>query len=97
MYLTTERGIRGGISVIPHRYSKANNKYFPNTYNPKEESTYIMYLNANNLYGWAIIQALPTGNFKQCSPNKFTEDKVLDMKDDQAIGYIFDVDLEYPM
>ena len=94
MYLTTERGIRGCISVIPHRYSKANNQYLPNTYNPKEESAYIVYLDANNLYGWAMIQALPTGNFKQCSPNEFT-DKVLNMDDDQAKGYIFDVDLKY--
>ena len=91
MYLTTERGIRGGICVIPHRYWKANNNYM-STYDPKEESKYIMYLDANNLYGWAMIQALPTGNFKQCSPNKFTEDKVLDMTDDQPIGYEFDVD-----
>ena len=61
MYLMTERGIRGGISVIPHRYSKANNKYMPD-YNPHAPSKYIMYLDANNLYGRAMIQALPTGN-----------------------------------
>ncbi|HRP37489.1 MAG TPA: hypothetical protein PLS50_06815, partial [Candidatus Dojkabacteria bacterium] len=96
MYLTTERGIRGGISVIPHRYSKANNKYLQN-YNPNEESKYIMYLDANNLYGWAMIQALPTGNFKWCTPSKFNENKIMNMDDDQETGYIFDVDLEYPV
>jgi len=95
MYLMTERGIRGGISVIPHRYSKANNKYL-SSYNPNEESKYIMYLDANNLYGWAMMQALPTGNFKWCSASKFTENKIINMNDDQETGYIFDVDLEYP-
>jgi len=95
MYLMTERGIRGGISMISHRYSKANHKYLPN-YNPNEESKYIIYLDANNLYGWAMSQALPTGNFKKCSPSKFNKNKVLNMTDDQKTGYIFDVDLEYP-
>jgi len=58
MYLMVERGIRGGISVIPHRYSKANNKYLK-TFNPKEKAKYILYLDANNLYGWSMIQFLP--------------------------------------
>ena len=53
MQLFIEKGMRGGISYIAHRHAKANNKYMKNC-NEKEESTYIMYLDANNLYGWAM-------------------------------------------
>ena len=62
MQLFIEKGMRGGISYIAHRHAQANNKYMKN-YNEKEESSYIMYLDANNLYGWAMSQKLPSGNF----------------------------------
>ena len=55
--------MRGGISYIANRYGKANNKYMKK-YNEKAPSKYIMYLDANNLYGWAMSQYLPTGGFK---------------------------------
>ena len=57
-----EKGMRGGISTITHRYAVANNKYMKN-YDPEKESSYIPYLDANNLYGWAMSQKLPTGDF----------------------------------
>ena len=94
MYLMVERGLRGGISVISHRHSKANNKYLPN-YNPQEPSKYISYVDANNLYGWGMVQSMPVGNF-QWSNDVFDEKTVLKMTDDQPTGYIFEVDLEYP-
>ena len=64
-----EKGMRGGISIITHRYAKANNRYMKN-YNPEDDTSYIMHLDANNLYGWAMIQPLPYGGFKWVSNNK---------------------------
>ena len=63
MLLMVEEGIRGGICHVIHRYAKANNKYMKN-YNKNEESSYIHYLDANNLYGWATSQKLPINGFK---------------------------------
>ena len=51
MLLMFERGIRGGITQAVHRYASANNKYMGDLYDPNRESSYIQYLNANNLYG----------------------------------------------
>ena len=69
MYQFIEKGMRGGTSYIANRHGKANNKYMK-TYNEKAPSKYIMYLDANNLYGWAMSQHLPTGDFKWLSKNK---------------------------
>ena len=63
MLMMFEKGIRGGISHISKRYAEANNKYMKD-YNPDKPSTYIQYLDANNLYGWAMSQSLPTNGFK---------------------------------
>ena len=67
MYQFIEKGMRGGVSYIANKYGKANNKYMKEEYNEKAPSKYIMYLDANNLYGWAMSQYLPTGNFKWMS------------------------------
>ena len=63
MLLMVEEGIRGGICHSIHRYAKANNKYMKN-YNKDEESSYIQYLDANNLYGWAMSKKLPVNGFR---------------------------------
>ena len=63
MLLMEEEGIRGGICDLIHRYAKANNKYMKN-YSNNEESSYIQYLDANNLYGWAMSQKLLVNGFK---------------------------------
>ena len=62
-YLFIEKGLRGGISYIGKRYAKANNKYL-NDYDPEKPSTFISYLDMNNLYGWAMSEYLPCGRFK---------------------------------
>ena len=63
MFQFIEEGMRGRISYIANRHRKVNNKYMT-TYDEKAPSKYIMYLDANNLYGWAMSQYLPTGGFK---------------------------------
>ena len=62
-YLFIEKGIRGGITYIVKRYNEANNKYM-NDYDSKKPSTFITYLNINNLYGWAMSEYLPYGGFE---------------------------------
>ena len=64
MLLMIEKGIRGGVSMISKRHGKANNKYMEEDYDPSHPSKYVTYLDANNLYGWAMSKPLPTGNFK---------------------------------
>ena len=69
MLLMVEKGIRGGICHSIERYAKAINKYMKN-YNNNEESSYIQYLDANNLYGWAMSKKLPTNGFKWIDNNE---------------------------
>ena len=64
MLLMFERGIQGGITQAVHQYMKVNNKYMGDKYNHKEESSFLQYLDANDLYGWAMSQPLATGGFK---------------------------------
>ena len=58
-----EKGIRGVTCQAIHRYAKANNKYMKN-YNGNIISSYVIYLDANNLHGWAMSQKLPVNGFK---------------------------------
>ena len=101
MLMMFERGIRGGITHISKRYAEANNKYMKN-YNPEKESSYIQYLDANNLYGWAMSQNLPTHGFKWMKNITLEKvDEILEkanhsMSNLGRKGYIFEVDLEYP-
>jgi len=98
MLCMVEKGIRGGISVISHRYAKANNKYM-NDYDKTKESSYIIYLDANNLYGEAMCQPLPFEGFTWCN-EKFTAQEVMAnpsiLTSNNGEGYILEVDLEYP-
>ena len=95
MYQFIEKGMRGGISYIANRYGKANNKYMKN-YDEKAPSKYIMYLDANNLYGWAMSQYLPTDGFKWLSPKQIEKINLGKYTDDSKKGLILEVDFEYP-
>ena len=95
MYQFIEKGLRGGVSYIARRYGKANNKYMKE-YNEKAPSKYIMYLDANNLYGWAMSQYLATGNFKWMNEKEISKIDLGKYKADGKKGLILEVDLEYP-
>ena len=83
-----EKGIRGGISMIPTRHSKANNKYMGEKFDPSEPSKFITYVDANNLYGWAMSKLLPTHGFK------WVDEK--DFDDWKNFPCILEVDLKVP-
>ena len=96
MLLMVEEGIRGGICHSIHRYTKANNKYMEN-YNKNEESSYIQYLDANNLYGSAMSQKLPVNNFKWVEDtSKINEEFIKNYNENSNKGYILEVDVKYP-
>ena len=94
MLMMFEKGIRGGISHISKRYAEANNKYMKD-FDKTKPSTFIQYLDANNLYGWAMTQKLPTHGFKWIDVDIPSVLKLLEKKDTNQ-GFIFEVDLEYP-
>ena len=95
MLLMVEEGIRGGICHSIHRYAKANNKYMKN-YNINEESSYIQYLDANNLYGWAMSKKLPVNGFKWLDNDKINEEFIKNYNENDKKGYILKVDVKYP-
>ncbi|GFW54454.1 uncharacterized protein TNCV_1608181 [Trichonephila clavipes] len=94
MLLFIEKGVRGGISQCCNRYAIANNRYMSN-FNPDEEIKYLMYLDANNLYGYAMSKYLPLKDFVW-SDKDITEQYILNLSDESDVGYILEVDLEYP-
>ena len=95
MFQYIEKGLRGGISYIANRYGKANNKYMK-IFDEKAPSKYVMYLDANNLYGWAMSQYLPTGNFKWMTEQQIEKIDLAKYTEDSNKGLILEVDLEYP-
>ena len=95
MFQFMEKGMHGGVSYIANRYGNANNKYMKE-YDEKAPSKYIMYLDANNLYGWALSQYLPTGNFKWMTDKEISKIDLGKYKADGKKRLILEVDLEYP-
>ena len=93
MLLMVEEGIRSGICYSIHRYAKANNKYMKN-YNNNEESSYLQYLDPNNLYGWAMPKKLPVNGFKWIDNREIVEHVINEGNDNK--GYILEVDVKYP-
>ena len=91
-----EEGIRGGICHSIHRHAKANNKYMKN-YSKNEESLYIQYLAANNLYGWAMSQKLPVNGFKWVEDmSRTNEEFIKNYNENNDKVYILKVDVKYP-
>ena len=87
MLMMVEKGIRGGVSMISTRYGKANNPYMKD-YDPDQPTKFISYLDANNLYGWAMCKPLPTKGFRWM--------KKEELKNWKSMPCILEVDLTYP-
>ena len=87
MLMMVEKGIRGGVSMISTRYGKANNPYMKD-YDPDQPNKFISYLDANNLYGWAMCKPLPTKDFEWI--------KKEELKDWKSMPCILEVSLTYP-
>ena len=88
MLLMFEKGIRGGISMISNRFGQANNKFMGKKFDPSRPSKYLAYLDANNLYGWAMMKPLPVGDFKWMEETE--------MEHWEDFPCILEVDLDYP-
>ena len=105
MLLMFERGIRGGITWSVHKWAIANNPYMGCEYDPLRSTNYLQYLDANNLYGWAMSQPLLTGEFKLVDIEnlkggaqelKRTIDMMVRNSNNRGVGYVLEVDVKYP-
>ena len=92
MYQMVERGMRGGVGNICHRYATSNHPSM-DTYNRNEETRTLTYQHANSLYSCAISQPLPIRDFKWDAPDGID---TLSVPNDNKLVYIFEVDLKYP-
>lgn len=96
MYLFFSKGIRGGLSMVSsERYVQANNKYL-DSFNSQIESTYLMYLDCNNLYGKAMLQYLPYKDFKWEKPTTSLINEILNTPSDAERGFVLEVSFIYP-
>lgn len=89
-------GIRGGIVQSVLKYCESNNKYMGDLYDEKIEDSYLLYLDKNNLYGEALSSSLPLRNFQWMDLDAMKDFNVMNIPDDGNVGFICDVDLEYP-
>ena len=104
MLLMFERGIRGGITQSVHKWAIANNPYMGCEYDPLRPTNYLQYLDANKLYGWAMSQPLPTGEFKWVYIENLKQEsrelkRTIDMmvrNSNRGYGYVLEVDVKYP-
>ena len=97
MLIMFQEGTRAGICQATYRYAKANNKYMKN-YDRNTESSFLKYLDTTNLHGWPMYKKLPVSNFKWVDDlSIFTEDFIKNYDENSNKGYIFEVDIEYPI
>ena len=97
MYNMISKNIRGGLCTTGSiRYAKANNPYMKELYNPNDETSFILATYANNLYGKAMTEPLPYGDFEWFNQSHPTMYFIKDYDDERGDCYILAVDLEYP-
>ena len=96
MLLMVKKGTRGGMCHAIHRYAEANNEYMKN-YGKNTESSYLMYLDTNNLYGWAMSQKFPVDGFRWIKKlSEFNEGFIKGYDENNDKGYNLEVDVECP-
>ena len=96
MLLMVEKGIRGGICHIIHRYAKTNSKYMKD-YDQNKETSYLKYWNVNNLYGLAMSQKLTAKKFEWIKDtSQFNEDFIKIYNEESGEGYFLEVDVQHP-
>ena len=93
MLLMFDQGIRVGITQAVRKYTAANNPYMGDKFNPNKGTTYLQYLDVNNLHGWAMLQPLPTGGFHWVDVGKY---KISELATRTDKGYVLEVDVSYP-
>ena len=97
MHLFIESSIRGGIATISARHAVSNNPYLPpEHYDPKKEHSYVIYADANNLYGLSLSLPLPISNFKFLSEEEIEQLDIMNVPRDGDTGFFLEVDLHYP-
>lgn len=96
MFYMVDKGIRGGVAMIVHRYARANNPDMGVDYDPAQELSYIVYVDANNLYGWAMSQNLPIDQFSWLSEKEWQDINWTQLDQELEYGYIIECDLDYP-
>ena len=96
MYLMIEGGMRGGVCVISQRHSKANFPAMGREFDPSQPNTFILYVDSNNLYGWAMSQVLPSGGFEWVSREEWENINWVGLSETDLVGYFVECDLEYP-
>ena len=96
MLKMVEKGNRGRICNIIHRYAKANNKYMRD-FNKSEESSYLKYWVVNNLYRWLMSQKLPVNKFEWIEKtSQLNKDFIKNYNTESDEGYFFEVNVQYP-
>ena len=83
-----EKGIRGGLTQVVKRHAVANHKYLPG-YDASKKSVFLQYLDANNLYCYAMGRKLPLDGYKWDNIDKFTSDFVKNYDDNGDKGCLY--------
>jgi hypothetical protein len=107
MHNFIEKARHGGIVMACQRYLKANNPKMGVKFNPSKPTTWISYVDANNLYGWAMSQFLPIGNYRWEASQEYLQqnldkqrqilDVVLKTKLDASRGYFLNIKTHFPL
>ena len=94
MLLMVAKGIRGGICQATHRHAKVNNKYMKN-YDKDITSSYLAYLDANNMHGWAMCQKLSVNGFKWAELSRCNERFIKNCNENSDTGYFLELDFDH--